>query len=174
MPDEGAQTVQLTSCIWCKAAVPDIDGPTHRYMESSPGCWAAYGQVLAREYSDVTFAANHRLTVDAYAVQHPGQPSPQSIQSVCLHLVSLHLVLERGVDQSTATSLLPRLAGRKDLFRWLEPPDSMGGTTVNDVLAVTSPKQHREAVLGWARSALSAWSAHHGIVRDWGSLILPR
>ena len=122
----------------------------------------------------MTFAVNHRLTVDAFAVQHPGQPSPQSIQSVCLHLVSLQLVLERGVDQSTATSLLPQLAARKDMFHWLEPPGRMGPTTVNDVLAAASAKEHRKAVLDWAESAWGAWSAHHGIVRDWGLLILPR
>jgi hypothetical protein len=143
-------------------------------MESSPGCWAAYGQILAREYSDVTFAANHRLTVDAYAVQHPGKPSPQSIQSVCLHLVSLHLVLERAVDHSTATGILQRLAGKKDMFTWLDPPDSLGDLTVNNVLAAASAIEHREAVLDWANSVWRAWVAHHAIVREWSLSILPR
>ena len=73
-------------CIGCGALVPQQDGPTHRYMESSPGCWAIYCEVLAQEYSDIAFATAHRLTVDAYAVQHPGTPSPQSIQSIGVHL----------------------------------------------------------------------------------------
>lgn len=163
----------VKACVWCKALVPDIEGPTHRYMESSPGCWAAYGQVLAREYSDVTFAANHRLTVDAYAAQHPGKPSPQSMQSVCLHLVSLQLVLERDVDQSTATRILPQLAARKDMFTWLEPPGSLGDLTVNSVLAATSAIEHRAAVVEWARSVWRAWATHHVVVRDWGSSIMP-
>lgn len=59
------QNTQLSKCFSCGAMVEDIDGPVHRYMASSPGCWAAYGIVLAREYSDVMFARNHRLTVDA-------------------------------------------------------------------------------------------------------------
>ena len=155
------------SCSWCKARFPDVDGPTHRYMASSPGCWAAYGEVLAREYSDVTFAANHRLTVDAYAVQHPGTPSPQSIQSVCIHLVSLCLVLEQDRAQPEVTGLMSRMAERKDAFVWLAPPDNLGHVTVRDVLEATTAATHREAVLAWARSAWQAWEPHHARVRHW-------
>ena len=32
-------------------------------MESSPACWAAYGEVLAREYSDPAYFQVHRLSV---------------------------------------------------------------------------------------------------------------
>ena len=63
-------------CVGCGARVPKMDGPTHRYMEASPGCWHVYGQVLARDYTDPFLRAVHRLTTDTYAVQHPGRPSP--------------------------------------------------------------------------------------------------
>src|SRR5678816_4348633 len=59
-----------TRCIGCGGLVPQMDGPTHRYMDSSPGCWHVYGEVLAREYGDQAFRVAHRLTVDSYAVQH--------------------------------------------------------------------------------------------------------
>ena len=95
--------------------VPNQSGPTHRYMESLPGCWAIYGEVLAREYSDLAYAAVHRLTVDAYAVQHPGQPSPQSIQSVGVHLLRLCLILEHGFSAAAAA-----VAGRQDRGGCLE------------------------------------------------------
>ncbi|MDZ7628938.1 MAG: DUF5946 family protein [Parvularculaceae bacterium] len=36
----------------------------------------------------------HRLSVDAYAVQHPGGASRQAIQSVGLHLARLYIQLE--------------------------------------------------------------------------------
>jgi hypothetical protein len=64
-------------------------------MLGSPGCWAAYGRVLEREYSDpVLFGAAHRLTVDAYALQHPGDPRERrAVQSFWLHGASLWLVL---------------------------------------------------------------------------------
>ena len=75
-------------------------------MESSPGCWAAFGEVLALEYSEASYARAHRLSVDAYAVQHPGRPSPQSVQSVALHLISLCLILEQGLDFGEATDAI--------------------------------------------------------------------
>jgi len=53
-------------CLGCGAQVPDIDGPVHAYMASAPGCWQTYGEVLAAEYSDVTYWPAHQLTVDTY------------------------------------------------------------------------------------------------------------
>lgn len=58
----------MIKCMGCGGVFAEIQGPTHRYLESSPGCWAAYGEVLAREYSDPAYFQVHRLTVDAYAV----------------------------------------------------------------------------------------------------------
>src|SRR5215813_7857026 len=37
-------------CFGCGVAVPDIEGPTHRYMLSAPGCWARYGRPQAGGY----------------------------------------------------------------------------------------------------------------------------
>src|SRR5436190_1879442 len=39
-------------CIGCGVLTPDADGPTHPYLGASPGCWAVYGEVLAREYGE--------------------------------------------------------------------------------------------------------------------------
>ena len=41
-------------------------------MTSSPECWAAFGALLAVQYSEPARMAYHQLLVDAYAVQHPG------------------------------------------------------------------------------------------------------
>ena len=161
----------LEMCVGCKALVPRMDGPRHRYMESAPGCWARFGAILEREYSDPTYMRNHRLTVDAYAVQHPGQPSPQSTQSVCLHLVSLHLVFECDVSQSSATRALQHLAKHKDQFCWLEPPESLGDVTVNDVVEATNADEHADAVTRWARSAWGAWAPHHPKVQQWANAL---
>jgi hypothetical protein len=154
-------------CIGCGGLVPQIDGPTHRYVESSPGCWQLFGEVLSREYSDLEFAALHRLTVDSYAVQHPGHPSPQAIQSVCVHLISLCLVVERGADPRYATRVMAAAVRRKDRFVWLTPPPSPGGITVVDVAAVSTVAAHLQMVRAWAESAWSAWAGHHQMVRSW-------
>lgn len=154
-------------CIGCGALVPDITGPTHRYMESSPGCWAIYGAVLAREYCSPADGAVHRLTVDAYAVQHPGKPSPQSIQSVAIHLLRLFLILERGYTDEAAGRAMPILVRRKHEFSWLDPPPLLGNKTVLHVWSAKEPETYTQAVWQWGRSAWQAWQPHHQQVRRW-------
>jgi hypothetical protein len=157
----------LVACTGCGAPVPDVDGPAHRYIGASPGCWAAYGELLAREFSDRRFYSAHRLTVDTYAVQHPGVPSRQSIQSVAVHLISLYLVLEEGYDFTRATEAMRRALEPRGRFVWLNPPDMAGTITVLNMLAATNLEEHVELAERWARSVWYAWAAHHATVRQW-------
>lgn len=150
--------------------VPNVEVPGHRYIGSSPGCWALFGEVLAREYSDFRYARAHRLTVDAYAVQHPGTPSPHAIASVGLHLVRLHWVLERGWDSERATKAMQRAAERKKELVWLEPPAFLGSITVRSVHETSEPEEHVRRVRAWAENVWQAWSAHHATVRLWSPL----
>jgi len=136
-------------------------------MESSPGCWAVFGEVLAVEYSDPSYACAHRLSVDTYAVQHPGRPSPQSVQSVALHLISLCLILEQGLDFGDATDAIRAAADAKGRFTWLTPPPLRGALTIADVVGATTGQEHQRRVRAWAASAWSAWAAHHSVVRSW-------
>ena len=131
-----------TRCMWCGAAFPDVYGPTHAYMESTPGCWAAFGRVLAREYEDRRYFAVHRLTVDAYAVQHPGVPGRRSIQSVGVHLVRLCLFLERNLSPAMANDAMLAAAKNKAQYHWLEPPGFLGPLTVADVEAAVGVDEH--------------------------------
>jgi len=136
-------------------------------MESSPACWAAYGEVLAREYSDPAYFQVHRLSVDAYAVQHPGHPNPQAIQSVAVHLIRLCLLLERGLPMERANAAMLKASEREELYVWLEPPASRGSVTVAEVLEAQGVEAHMAAVRRWAESAWAAWSPHHATVRSW-------
>ena len=150
--------------------VPASDQPTHPYIGASPGCWALYGKVLEKEYADYPlYAPVHRLTVDVYAVQHPGTPSRRSIQSVAVHLIRLHLQLERGLPHDKANEAMIQISSRSDPFFWLNPPTSLGHLTVLDVLEAIDPEDHIERVRRWAESAWEAWTPHHEIVRHWAS-----
>lgn len=157
-------------CFSCGALVPNIEGPVHRYMVSSPGCWSMYGEVLAREYSDVAFFRNHRLTVDAYALQHPGNPSPQSIQSVAVHLGSLFLVFERGSELGEAATKIKRLSRHKTEFSWLKPPVGLGSISVQDVWISEGVNAHLDAVKEWAAATWAAWGQHHAQIQSWVKL----
>ena len=110
--------------------------------------------------------AIHRLSVDCYAVQHPGSPTPQTIQSVSVHLLGLHCVLERGYDFSRATEMMSRATRMfKGQWEWLEPPPSKGDVTVMDVVDPVDPEVHARLVRRRADSAWQAWSAHHEAIQ---------
>jgi hypothetical protein len=154
-------------CVGCGGLFTDIEGQTHLYMESSAGCWAIYGEVLAREYSNPAYLEVHRLTVDAYAAQHPGQPSPQSVKSVGYHLVRLCLLLERGLEVERANNAMLAITKTKSNFVWLAPPPSLGSVTVADVHRTKTIEEHKQAVSTWAISVWEAWSPHHSVIHTW-------
>jgi hypothetical protein len=158
------------ACVGCGALVPDADVPAHRYAGASPGCWAIFGEILSREYSDIRYARVHHLTVNAYAAQHPGTPSPRSITSAAVHLIGLHLILDRAYDPVRATRAMQRAASRKTAFRWLPPPVSLGEMTVLDVRGVEDPPEYARCVEQWTRSVWAAWAPHHATVRAWAAL----
>ena len=153
-------------CVACRGAVPDIDGPTHRYMTAAPGCWRAYTELLGGGGLPPSPAAG--LTVDAYAVTHPGVPGPQSTPSVWIHLLTLCFVLERRWPVEQAVRL--RRAGA-DSFRgwpWLTPPESRGDVTAIDVAAALAAGDGAEAISltrRWVDGAWAAWAPHHPAIR---------
>lgn len=154
-------------CPSCGAVTATSDGPVHRYLESSPGCWAAYGEVLAREYSDYHYARHHHFTVDAYALQHPGKSSPQTIQSAAVHLASLCKIIEDGYSNADSTKFMQKFVNHKERFFWLQPPSNLGEITLMDVLAATDADSHLAMVKCWALSTWDAWQHHHDQVRQW-------
>ena len=163
--------MKTTSCPGCGAELPAIDGPVHRYIESTPACWARYGELLAREYENPAYMASHRLTVDTYAVQHPGQPSAQSIQSVAVHLISLHAVLERGMTHREATARIKACVD-DGKFEWLVPPAGHYRLNVLHPLNATNASDHALAVHEWARCAWEMWAPHHERIRSWAARVL--
>jgi hypothetical protein len=153
------------ACVGCGGWVPDIEGPVHRYMTASPGCWQAYGELLAGALPPGPHSA---ITIDAYAATHPGVPGPQSTPSVWIHLLALCFVLERGWPAERA----PWLRGvAADAFRgwpWLPPPASMGAITAIDVATAAARgeiERARELAWPWVDGAWRAWAMHHAAVR---------
>ena len=162
-------------CPGCGATVPDVEEvPRHAYVGSAPGCFLLYSEVLAREYGDIRYTPAHQLTVDAYAVQHPGIPERRAAQSVAVHLVGLCLTLERERGPLELPRLRQRLAAPNRVFPWLAPPASVGAVTVLDVHAAATPEAHRATVERWARSAWEAWSPHHEQARAWADELTER
>lgn len=156
----------FVKCPGCGALVPDGHGLPHPYIGASPGCWDVYGRVLAKEYGEFGYPARtHRLTVDTYSVQHPGNPNRRAIQSVNLHLMSLCLVLEQGIGGLEATRKIEHILKHRRRFEWLEPPSPIGDTTVLDVVVAGNLSEHERLVEAWARNVWEAWAFHHARIR---------
>ena len=158
----------MIACIGCRAQVGEAngDGPEHAYVGASPGCWAIFGEVRAREYSLPGYAAvGHRLTTDAYMVQHPGVEGRQSSQSVWVHLLGLYLVLEGGLTPQDATAASAKLLAHDPSFRWLTPPADPGAVTIVDVAAAQDAEAHVATVRRWADVVWQSWAPEHASVR---------
>ena len=164
----------LQACPGCGVLLPETSASTHRYIGASPGCWAIFGEVSGKEYGDLRYARVHGLTVDAYCAQHPGEPSPQAVRSVAVHLVGLCLQMERDLSPEELYAVHKQMSslakkGEKDI-RWLEPPTLCGAPSILYVLDANGPDEHAERVREWARAVWEAWSPHHEIVRRWAGL----
>ncbi len=144
----------LNKCPGCGGNYQPFDGPVHKYMTSSPACWQAYGVVLAREYGNQDlFAAAHRLTVDAFALQHPGSLNDRrAVQSVNLHYMSLWLVFEKDYPLNLAGKALKTLADHEFESR-AKAPTSYGYTLLD-----FDSQDHANSAKQWAQSAFDAWS----------------
>jgi Family of unknown function (DUF5946) len=153
-------------CTGCGALVPAAGiAPDHAYIDASPGCWSIFTDLRGREASDPRYLAHGRSITDAYMVQHPGVPGRQSSQSVWVHLVALHAVIELGLTPSGAIDLMRHVLAGRPSFSWLDPPGSPGPTTVVDVAAARDPDEYCAVVRQWASDAWRAWAPHHEAIR---------
>ena len=156
----------LVACYGCGAPVDTAPGKPHKYLGTVWGCWGVFGQILAKEYSAGEPDVTHRLTVDAYALQHPGTPSRQTIQSMNVHLVSMYLILEMGANSRQALTGIRETLKAASQFQWLEPPVPNGSMTALDVAPAQDMDEHGRLVDLWARDVWQAWSPHHEHVRE--------
>lgn len=156
---------KIIHCFSCKAPVPDIQGPVHEYMNSASGCWKLYGDILAKEYNPDFYNQDiHRITVDAFALQHPGKPERRAIQSVNAHLISLYCIYEKKLSGELATRILRRVVENKNItdnFVWLEPPKFENTLNVTDVLKATNREEHERLVREWGNSVWQVWKEKH-------------
>lgn len=135
-------------------------------MTSAPACWAMFGEVLAKEFSDQAYFAVHQLTVDAYAVQHPGGDNPQARQSVMVHLATLYGYFECGLRDDRALIGLRKQISKRGSFPLLKPPAGYE-LTVLDVYQAASAEEHCRRVKDWALCAWQAWRSEHQQIQDW-------
>ena len=161
----------METCLQCGAITPTSNIEAHPYFGASKGCWAVYGTILAREYSDPLFFKHHRQTVDAYALQHPADDDPRAIQSVNIHLIALTLLYGLGLPPARIPKIMNDIVQKASqpnkAFKRLERPVSLGGITVSDIVNLTELQAHLEGVDRWARDVLKAWETYHDVAWEY-------
>lgn len=160
-----ASSLNLEPCPNCTALLPPLDGPTHRYIGASAACWALYSALNVGE-PPVAPTPYASLMVDAYAAQHYGVPSPQAIQSVAVHLLTLYGVLEAGQPVAQALWLRTRplrtgKSAKQSRFHWLTPPDFTGCLTVVDIVQAETPTERADRLEQYVKSVWMSWSVLH-------------
>ncbi len=158
---------RIEVCPGCGAIfqpLPEIK--PHEYLGASGACWSAFGELIAREFSDPAYGVVHRHTVDIYAAQHPGVDGRRQRQSVAVHLISLCAWLEHGLGPDALLPVTRRLADGQRDWPWLVPPSGYS-VTVRDVLSATSGADHVAEVRSWAQVVWGAWAVHHATIRQW-------
>lgn len=153
----------------CAVALPHRDGPVHRYMTAAPDCWALYTGLFRVGEPPLTGGPRLALHVDAYASQHPGTPNDQAIQSVAVHLLTLHGIFERGQAVSRALWLRTRalrddksLGHKHSRFTWLTPPSFAGKLNVAATAAAPTPAARGAVAERWIRQVYDTWAAAPG------------
>lgn len=171
----------LVQCPGCKAAFSSIDIPiaVHQYGVISPECWAAFLTLLVYESEHLGYPPEHRLVVDACAVQHPQNFELQkqlgieerlvraSVQSVGRHLIGLYCALEIKMDLLSISQVMGHVITHADPLELLTPPANLGDITTADFSSDCTPEQYREFAWKWAQSAWDAWVPYHDTVRGW-------
>jgi Family of unknown function (DUF5946) len=150
-----------------------VEGPGHRYVASSAGCWRTFGELQADELHRFGHPGAHRLLVDAYMAQHPGDGSDRrDRQSVFVHLIGLCAVLEHGWDRRRTTGLLRRAVQSFDDFPVLARASGPGQLTVLDMLDAVDLADFDRRARAWARSVWTSWSSEHDLVRAGLAIVL--
>lgn len=155
MANANIQNSDNDVCEACGAAVPG--GRT--------GCETLFHELIAREFGDYRYGRIHRLTVDAYSLQHPEQYM-RSGKSFAAHLTGICAALEREDTAAVNDTVQRWLSTNPNVEKPAHLPQQRGGLTVAHVHAAATPEEHVERVRQWARSVWEAWSEHHALARQ--------
>ena len=131
------------------------------------GCQALFGRLGEREFSDPAYYRAHRLTVDAYCLQHPEQ-FMKSSKSAAAHLAGMCWSMERGRSLHLPAPLKRWVDGPRSFVRVAPPsPLDRGRVTLLSLVGALDADDYERRALEWARSAWEAWSAHWDQARAW-------
>ena len=169
------QSIQLETCPDCRVRLPkpEVDGHTHPYIGASPSCWTLFSNLWNGGTPPLASFSLRPLILDAYCVQHHGTPSPQAIQSVAIHALTLYGVLNQGYKPDQTVWIRQRLLRdmkipKHERFEWLTPPAFEQCTTIADIVEEPTPEARSEKAQAYIEEVWTLWQGHYGdTLTDW-------
>lgn len=175
----------LVACPGCGTRYPPHDGPLHRYIGASAACWSVYGALLVGEAPEASLLERSKpatlgspivphgvpehaaeLLADAYAAQHHGDHSPQAVQSVAVHLLTLHAVLRTGASAAGAVWARGRALRTRGVFHPLQPPPLGAALGIRHLYPGVTGGPYTRAQ--YVASVFDAWERlHAGTIGAW-------
>jgi Family of unknown function (DUF5946) len=163
---EQLSPAELAACPGCAAPVGNSGPCDHPYIAASAECWELFGMLQTMETERWGYPQVHRLAVDAYAAQHPGDGKDRrDRQSVFVHLASICCVLERGAPAREAIGVLRRMS--RDAKR--EYPalcrSGPGALDLRHAWDATDLADYERRCRAWARAVWDAYAPSQAAVR---------
>ena len=132
--------------------------------EGKAGCLRIFEEIIARDFSDYRYGRTHRLTVDAYALQHPDRYM-RSGKSFAAHLTGMCAALE-SEDASVVNRLVQKwLSTNPQIEKPARLPERRRVLTITYVRDAADADEYVRRVREWAREVWGAWSEHQDSAR---------
>jgi hypothetical protein len=128
------------------------------------GCLKLFEEIIAREFSDYRYGRTHRLTVDAYSLQHPDKYM-RSGKSFAAHLTGMCAALEHGDAVALNQAIQKWLSANPLIDKPAHLPERRGDLTITHVHTAPDADEHVNRVKEWARAIWAAWGEHHDLAR---------
>ena len=128
------------------------------------GCLKLFEEVIAREFSDYRYGRTHRLTVDAYSLQHPDKYM-RSGKSFAAHLTGMCAALEHEDASPLNQAIQKWLSTNPQIDKPAHLPERRGDLTITYIYSAPDADGHVTRVGEWARDIWAAWAEHHALAR---------
>ena len=134
-------------------------------VEGRAGCLKLFEEVIAREFSDYRYGKIHRLTVDAYSLQHP-DAYMRSGKSFAAHLTGIFAALEAEDALAVNRTMRKWLDTNPKIEKTAELPRRRGKLTITFIHSAANADEHNKRVREWAQDVWRAWSEHHVLAKQ--------
>src|ERR1044071_1530977 len=126
------------------------------------GCLKLFEEVIAREFSDYRYGRTHRLTVDAYSLQHPDKYM-RSGKSFAAHLTGMCAAFEHEDTQASNQAVQKWLSTNPQIEKPAHLPERRGDLNITNIHSAPDADEHVKRVREWAREVWGAWAEYHAL-----------